>query len=178
MKLFLPYLLLVYLLSGCATKVSTLEKDVDISLDENYGYLLIGIETNSNLEEILIDGARSIKLTGKDVRKGTQYILVDMPSGNYSIEKIKVNKFWHTELTEGYWDFNVSSGVISYVGHINVETIGWWQPISIIELANRSSEAVIFMEKQYPKILSSRKIIYDGPGEDPFLEYVQKEGWK
>jgi hypothetical protein len=175
-----PYLLfLTYIIiTGCVSKVSTLEQDIDLQLDAETGYLLIGIETDANLEDILIIGERKIKLTGEDLSKGTQYILIDMPSGKYSINRIKMNFMWHTNLKEGYWDFDVSPGVVSYVGHINVDTRGRFRPISNVELENRSSEALVFMQKQYPNILGSRNLKYDGPGDDPFLEYVEKDGWK
>lgn len=162
-----------FFLASCAQKVSSLKVDIDIPLDEDMGYLLIGVETNAYIESVTIYGERSIKLTKEDLRSGTNYFLIDMPAGEYSISNVKLNSWWKMELKEGYWDFSVRPGSISYVGHLAIESYGFFFSRNQIELANRSSEALIFMEKEFPNILSKRQIYYDGPGEDPFLERMR-----
>jgi hypothetical protein len=161
---------LCFFLVSCAQKVSSLKVDVDIPLDEDMGYLLIGVETNASIESVTIYGERSIKLTKEDLRSGTNYFLIDVPAGEYSISNVKLNSWWKMGLKEGYWDFSVRSGSISYVGHLAIESYGFFFLRNQIELSNRSSEALVFMEKDFPNILSKRQVYFDGPGEDPFLE--------
>lgn len=171
----LVFLLTTLLISSCVQKVTTLKKDIDLQLDENMGYLLIGIETNLTLKQISISGEQLLKLSGDDIRRGSQYILVDVSAGDYSIDKIRLSGWFRTRLDSGLWDFTVSPGVISYVGHLNVETLSLWPLISQIELENRSSEALEFLEKSFPTILSNRSLVYQGPGTDPFLNFVKEE---
>jgi hypothetical protein len=142
-------------------------------LANDMGYLLIGVETNSYIDQVIISGEKRIKLTKEDLRQGTNYFLIDMPAGDYSISKVKFNRWWKMSLKEGYWDFNVHPGTISYVGHLTIESYNYFFYKNQIELANRSSEALIFMEQNFPNILVKRKIQYDGPGEDPFLVRMQ-----
>ena len=42
-----------------------------------------------------------------------------------------------------------------------------------LKLANRSTEALLFMEEKFPSILQNRELRYDGPGTDPFLQRMQ-----
>lgn len=166
------------LLASCAQKVSTLQSDVDVNLDAKTGYLLIGIETDYNLDEINLSGVTSLVLSSKDLRRGAQFILIDIPAGAYSVDSIKMNYFWYTKLKEGYWDIEVSPGIVSYVGHLNIGRDKWWRGGSTVELENRSTEAMVFMRDSYPNILQSRKLRYTGPGDDGFLEYLEAEGLK
>lgn len=162
-----------FFLCGCVQRAVSIKLDKDLELDSDTGYLLIGIESNVGLENIFISGARSFRLSREDIQQGTNYFLLEMPQGSYSIERIKANQWRYFDLTEGYWDFFVSPGVVSYVGHLNVGLVNARSQISELELENRSSEALAFMEASFPAILENRKIRYHGPGEDRFFEKVE-----
>ncbi len=162
-------------LVSCAQKVSSIKNDVDVPLDENMGYLLIGVETNLTLSRISISGEKYLKLSSEDLRRGSQFILVDVPAGEYSIDKIQLFGNFRTKLENGYWNFSVSPSVISYVGHLNVKTLSLWPLVTQVELQNRSSEALEFLEDSFPNILSNRTIVYQGPGTDPFLQFALEE---
>lgn len=172
---------LLFALASCAQKVTSISSDVDKSLDENTGYLLIGINTNRYLQEILVTGTKSLKLTSDDLKRGTNYLLVDVPAGHYQIDRVRFNKFVRLELEDDEdfdWGFNVTPGSISYVGHLDIETFGFsWGYFSNLrsklELENRSTDALKFMEENYPNILDSRWITYQGPGQDRFFDYIQ-----
>ena len=77
LTLFLSFLII---LTGCSSTVSSIKEDVDINLEKGMGYLLIGVELNINLEAIEISGKRDIRLGSQDLRPGTSYFLIDMPS--------------------------------------------------------------------------------------------------
>lgn len=167
-------LLSVSMLFGCAQKLEGLSKDVDIKLLENSGYLLIGIDTNRDLHSIVIGGEKSLILTDKDLQFGSHYILVHVPAGDYQFEDIKFGRYLYMELEEGYWNFEVKSNQVSYVGDLSVKTEGFWTVVSAdILLENRSTAALLFLESKFPNILQSRKVRYSGPGEDSFLEYAE-----
>lgn len=171
----IPLLLSVSMLFGCAQKLEGLSKDVDIKLLKNSGYLLIGVDTNRGLHSIVIGGEKSLVLTDKDLQYGSNYILVNVPAGEYQFEDIKFGRYLYMELEEGYWDFEVKPHQISYVGDLSVKTEGYWSVVSAdILLENRSTAALLFLESKFPNILKSRKVRYSGPGEDSFLEYVER----
>jgi hypothetical protein len=171
----LALILVISILSGCAQKIEGISKDVDKRLAENSGYLLIGIDTNRRLHQLFIGGTKSLMLTDKDLQIGSNYILVDVPAGKYQIEDIKFGRRIYMELEEGYWDFEVKANQVSYIGDLYVKASGWWYISSAqILLENRSTSALLFLEKEFPNILNSREVRYSGPGEDKFLEYAEQ----
>ncbi|WJG10541.1 hypothetical protein [Aliiglaciecola sp. LCG003] len=171
-------LLLLAFLTSCTVKVSSIKQDVDVELEHDAGYLLLGVDSNSDLDSIKIYGADNIRLTREDLRSGTQYILIDLEAGDYHIGNIKLNYFWYIDLEEGYWDFTVRRGEISYIGHLEVKSrssLWMLQSQSDVELVNRSTEALLFMESQFPTILENRTLNYTGPSSDPFLRLMQED---
>jgi hypothetical protein len=168
--------MMLFILTGCAKSVSSIKTDQDKILTNKTGYLLIGIETNRDLKGINISGSTDILLSYKDLRQGSNFILIDLTAGKYVIEKIQLNNYWRVEMDdEDYWDIEVLPGKINYVGHISVGTSGFWQVFSHIELVNKSSYAIEFMEEKFPKILTSREIHYGGPGDDTFFDFINKK---
>jgi len=169
-------IMMVFLLTGCVKNVSSIKADQDKTLTNKAGYLLIGIETNRDLKGINISGSTDILLSYKDLRQGSNFILIDLKAGKYIIEKIQLNNYWRVEMEdEDYWDIEVLPGKINYVGHIEIGTSGFWQTYSHIELVNKSSYAIEFMEKKFPKILTNREIHYGGPGDDAFFDFINKK---
>ena len=174
-KSILFIFILLPLISSCAQKVQSLKQDVDLALEPDAGYLLIGVQTNLPLDSILITGEKRIRLTSDDLRSGSQFILIDLPSGEYDIDQIKIDSWLRTILKGDVWKFNVSPGVISYVGNLDFSGSYYFGSSVNVKLENRSSSAISFLEQKFPSILLNRTVIYQGPGKDPFLEYVQKE---
>ncbi|KIO36550.1 MULTISPECIES: hypothetical protein [unclassified Shewanella] len=176
MKQFMTLLLIIVVstLSGCAQRLQSISKDVDKTLAENSGYLLIGVDTNWGLHSILIGGDNKLMLTERDLKFGSNYILVDVPAGHYRIEDVKFGRYVYMELEEGYWDFEVRPNQVSYVGDLNIEIQGLWEITSAeIILENRSTKALRFLESSFPNILQSRQVRYSGPGKDNFLEFAE-----
>ncbi|MCB5213919.1 hypothetical protein LHL18_10505 [Rheinheimera aquimaris] len=173
--MFRFFLLLVLLLTGCSSQVRSIKTDVFAPLAHNQGYVLLGIETNNDLDYILIDGPKRIRLSCDDLRAGTNYLLVDLPAGTYTIEKVRLARYWKFDLDEAdYWQFSIEAQKISYVGHFEFVSNGvWWNMFARLELVNRSSEALVFMEQNFPEILSGFNLVYKGPGQDPFFEYMK-----
>lgn len=172
----LVFVILALLLTSCATTVTTIKKDQDRVLNNNSGYLLLGIETNRNLKTIRISGPQTIELSSADIKKGNNYLFIDLEAGQYTIDKIRLDKYWFVELDdEEYWDFEVKPNQISYVGHMEIVRHWFWGGATNAELVNRSSEALEFLEDKYPNILTTRSVTYGGPGEDAFFEFLKSE---
>ncbi|WP_105189235.1 MULTISPECIES: hypothetical protein [unclassified Pseudoalteromonas] len=166
---------LTLFLSACATKVSHQKIDSDRLESDEQGYLLIGVNTNRSLKSIRISGPQNILLTPKDIRQGSNYILVALPLGTYHIERVDLNRYSYLKLDdEQNWQISLQKSQINYVGHLDIATTGFWRTRSYIELINRSAQALAYLEESFPNLLQQRHIAYGGPGEDGFLEYVQQ----
>ncbi len=167
---------LLFIISSCATQVKTLKEDKDLKLSDQTGYILFGIDTNQNLKSLLLNGEQKIRLTHKNLRKGSNYLLVDLKAGTYYIEKVNFSFGWSGWFkNQEFWNITIKPQQINYVGHLEVSTDGDWSLKAATELVNRSSEALEFMEKNFPNILNSRKMVYGGPGEDDFFEVAIKK---
>jgi len=165
------------LLTSCATQVTSLKEDVDRLSNENSGYLLLGVQSNRDLKELQISGTKFIKLTHNDIKKGTNYLMVDLPAGEYEIRRVKLDGFWNLNIYNDEdldWSFRVVEGKVSYVGHFDIRDRGFWSPSARIELANRTSEALEFLEEHYPSIKNKRGVVFSGPGEDGFLDFLNE----
>jgi hypothetical protein len=172
---FLLVVLTSFILSGCATKVTSLKSDKDKISTNGTGYLLIGVETNRDLKSIRISGPDNILLSSLDLRQGSNFILVDISAGEYVIEKVELNNYWHVKIADKeYWNINILPGKINYVGHINIASNGFWQVSYHTELVNKSSYALEFMEDKFPNILTKRKMHYGGPGTDTFFKFTRQ----
>ncbi|NMP16028.1 hypothetical protein [Thalassotalea sp. Y01] len=173
-NILLVAILSIGLLTSCATKVSSIKDDIDNKLDKEEGYLLLAVDTNRPLREILISGTKLIKLTSDDLQKGSNYILINLPAGDYTIDEVKINFNAHIRgFEDELWQFSVEKDKISYVGHLNATTYTYWYYAGgRFELLNKSSVALEYMEENFPQILAGRDMVYHGVGEDSFFELV------
>lgn len=163
----------LFFFTSCATKVTSIKQDQDRTLGAERGYVLLGIQTNRDLRTILIDGPQKISLSSADIKKGTNYLLVDLDSGTYRIRSISFGNAMNSILkNKDYWSFEVAPNQISYVGHLEIVQRGFWIFLTHVELVNRSSEALEFLEDKYPNLLANRNITYGGPGSDFLFKYL------
>ena len=180
MRRFLFVLSCFLLVSSCATSVSSIKNDA-LSVNEtnskvSRGYLLIGVETNRDLKNIFISGMQAIKLSHEDLRFGTNYILINLAAGNYLIDSVALNSYQKLRLAdEENWRFDIKPNTISYIGHLELQSRGFFSLVSRVELVNRSTEAIEFMENDFPTILSARKMHFGGPSDDHFYNYLNAE---
>ena len=170
---FCLFLSMIFL-NSCATKVTSIKTDENIVLERGKGFVLLGIETDRTLKQITISGPRNIILTSKDLKRGSNYLFVDLPAGTYTIDRIFFNYSYRMSLKdEEKWKFRVLSNEVTYVGHfeIAVRRSGWW-PVAFTELVNRSSEAIEFMEERFPTVFQNNSMSYGGPGNDDFISFI------
>lgn len=160
-------------LSGCgATKVSAQKQDTDKLTSNTQGYLLIGLVNNYSLDALYIWGEKDLKLTQNDLSAGENYILIPVPAGNYRLGQINYNYYIRTKLDDDLWHFTVKPGHINYVGHLTVNRPFFWFFANDVELKNQAVGAQIYLEEYFPKLLGERSLIYAGPGQDRFFEYL------
>ncbi|MCJ8268844.1 MAG: hypothetical protein MJK04_05510 [Psychrosphaera sp.] len=165
------------LLSACATTVTSIDQTQHKTLAQGSGFLLLGIQTNRNLKSLHIDGPKDIILSAKDLKAGTQYLMVDLPVGIYTISKIAIGIYSRVYMDdEESWQFEVKPNKISYVGHLEIVKTGYWYIYVESELVNRSAEALSFLHESYPTILSDHAVTYSGPGNDSFFEFLATNG--
>nr|WP_136249948.1 hypothetical protein [Ningiella ruwaisensis] len=163
-------------LSACRTTVKTVENDLDELVAEDFGYVLIGLDTNKDLFRITLNGPSDYSLSSANLDHSTNYILTKVKAGSYEVSRLYTTK--HTSFSfddELNFKFSVKPNTISYVGHFEIVTRGYFGFASFLQLDNRSSEAYVYMSENFPNILEKRAIRYGGPGEDDFLEYVISE---
>mgnify|MGYP006908220785 CR=1 FL=1 len=157
-------------LAGCATAVTSIRDESEAALSQGEGFLLIEVDTSHDLESISIKGTKSVFLTRADLRAGSNYILVNLPAGEYRIERVDLNWFYY-RMVDGMWDFAVEKDTISYVGNLTFKGGDWGKQGRFV-LVNRSSFALEYLEEQFPNLAATQRLVYRGPGEDRFLPMV------
>ena len=167
------------LLSACRSTVTTMKVDTDKiqTVAFSMGYLLMGVDTNSDLKHIDINGPDPIRLTHADLKKGTSYILIPIAAGEYSLSNVQFNNYYNSRMkNDDVWQFEIKPATVSYVGHLEVKTKGYFVFYSSTELVNRSTEALDFMQEDFPLILNNRSMYYGGPGEDTYFQFIDGLG--
>jgi hypothetical protein len=162
-------LLWAALLIACSQQVKSIKATDPVQLATNNGYLLLSVDSVINLEQLNVSGTKSFHLGADDLTKGKHYILVDLPAGDYQITSIKFNHWLRLQLQDGLWNFNVRPGQISYIGELQLK--GW-----ALELENRSSMALQYLEQNHTELLKQFSVRYSGPGDDHYFEFVEASG--
>ncbi|WP_444996508.1 hypothetical protein [Aliikangiella sp. IMCC44359] len=171
-KLLIITVVFVFILTSCATRVSSIKLDQDIKLEQDEGYLLIEVDTKRSLYKILLTGQKKIYLTKDDLKAGSNYIFINLPAGDYQIERIYTNYYSRFSFKNEYWNFSVKPRMISYVGSLQVKA-NYWGGVASFELINNSSLALEYLEEKFPNVLENRLVEYSGPGEDRFFSHVR-----
>lgn len=172
MKHFLTFLL-ICTLAGCVNTANKMTTDVDTLKEPNLGYALIGLQSRKGFKSLLLNGEEYVRLDANDINQSSTYLLIPLKAGTYNFYRVEFN-LGYTEFNtdSDYWEFTVTPGTVNYVGHLKMSgrsTFG----ISEAKLVNHSSNALEFMEQEFPNILESRQIVYGGPGEDNFYDFIR-----
>ena len=169
------FLSFIVILSACTTSKSAIKADKNAPLTIAEGYLLLGVDTKYDLHAVEINGGymKRIVLTSEDIQSGSNYILIILPMGEYSIDKIRVAELYYYKLKPGYWNFKIEPGRVNYIGNLKVNQKAFLAKQAYFELMNEASVALEYMQEAFPLILRTRQIRYAGPGTDAFFEYVR-----
>lgn len=165
---------LLTLLVSCSTTKTSLKQDIDRNLEQDEGYLLIGINSNVDLEHIKLNGETSLKFGKEDLQKGSSYILTTVPSGKYSLKQVGTHRYFYIRLKQENWSFEVKPGRISYIGDLEVQRHNLFYWLIYAEMDNRSSSAIKYLQENFPNILDSRELHYAGPGSDRFINFYNQ----
>jgi hypothetical protein len=129
------------------------------------------------LKSVNLSGPSDITLSHLDLTKGSNFILIKVQAGKYGLNQVYLNNYSYFNFEgDDKWSFSIEPQTISYVGHIEFRTQGNFYSRARVELVNRSTEAVDFLNNDFPFILQSRELFYGGPGEDDFFNYIGKQG--
>lgn len=158
-------------LSGCIAPAKPIVDGQHNNLGIDQGFLLVAIDTNFSLDKIKIKGAKYLFLSRENLHPGSNYILFKAPAGEYRFDSIYLNSIYAYELEEDYWSFRINPEVISYVGHLSVDQ-NFFKLRAHIELENRSTEALEFLEENFQKLIKTKNIQYAGPGRDDFFSVI------
>lgn len=174
--LLLSLLASTLLLSSCASTVATVKVDQTLQVSATDGYVLIGIDSNSSLDRIDIRGKKSIRLAQQDLRPGSNYLLFQLPAGDYYFSYVSLGYQRGFVLDDpDLWGIQVQPSRINYVGDLSFQTRGVFGNRAAIELFNRAASAYQFLSERFPQVLASHQLAYGGPGEDFFLPFMQQQ---
>ena len=163
-------------LAGCASKINTISNNLQVNLPEKMGYVLLPVSTNTSIFELRISGSKYFKFNKEDLKYKQNYMLIQLPEGKYSYSEIRLNKYTVVnDFKSGLWDFTVKRGVINYVGDFNLtnhsKTYGTYN--LTYEIHNNSSIALEYLENKHPDIVKEYNVVYGGPGNDDFFDFVE-----
>lgn len=158
------YLIVFLFLTACAT---TQEASDSAELSKNEGILVVGLETNwsgynnpflASLD-LLFNGTNDSSLNyGSMSFKGNDYILVTkLPAKEYYFYKIRFgNRF--ADLNQNA-KFKIMPGEITYIGDIRIDlSLGAFSAAATINVSDNWNEALAYLQKNYPLLLSNRTI--------------------
>ena len=164
-------------LSSCGLEVTPVEKaQAQINTSKVFGYILLGLESESLIEEISIIGVTPLVYSPNSAGFKNSFVLAKVPVGAYYISGIKTGIGKQKLKGDLDWSFSITSQEISYIGHINInENIqGYSWGYSRVELVNKSSFAYEYILDEHSELLDAMPLRYAGPGDDRFLAHLQK----
>ena len=174
LRSFIVFVLIILLFSGCGSvPVTSLKQDQDIlTSTEAHGYLVLGINTDFRISSVEIDGKSDFVIDSFIWSEDRNYFIAPVPKGKYTITRITLssNRYYDLDFEDFSFSFDIKPNSINYVGELRLKN--GRDGSAFFELINRSSLALEFLELKYPTILSSKKLIYQGPGEDSFFNLV------
>ncbi|AWB67979.1 hypothetical protein C2869_16800 [Saccharobesus litoralis] len=178
MTLGLRLLLLVSSLSllvSCSQTLTPLERDSTKHEQTNRltGFLLFAVQTDSYIKHVNISGILPLRYSPKSAEQGNAYVLAEVPVGYYAFSSVETGVFDIEANDEHLWGFDIDPGVINYVGNLELlSQVKWCDSCFRLELANKSSFALEYLELAHPELLERTQVVYKGPGQDSFIEFA------
>lgn len=170
----------VFFISSCATSVTSQKKDSSTLTSSEQGYLLLGVESGFDLDYIILTGRERLKLTSADLQAGLNYLLIPVSAGIYEVGEVRTAASYRfifdDEDEKDLWKIEVRPNAISYGGHLSVRTRHYYSPTARFELENRTSQTLDYMGENFPQLINELPLLYNGPGEDRFIQYARSIG--
>lgn len=138
------------------------------------GYLLFAVQSEAYIEKVNILGAISLSYSPNNDKQENAYILAEVPIGYYKFTGVKTGMYEIKANSEHTWSFNIESNTINYVGNLELlSKAKWCDNCFRLELANKSSFAIEYLESTHSELLAKTPLVYKGPGKDDFIEFSQ-----
>ncbi len=136
------------------------------------GYLLFAVQSEAYIKTVNILGVIPLSYSPNNAKQENTYILAKVPIGYYKFSGVKTGLGDIEANSEHDWSFNIESNTINYVGNLELlSKVKWCDTCFKLELANKSSFAIEYLESSHPELLAKIPIVYKGPGEDDFIGF-------
>ncbi|MCW8878491.1 MAG: hypothetical protein OQK04_03525 [Kangiellaceae bacterium] len=172
MKKIIEIMILTLILSACVTTVVSVNEYREGEIGSDKALVFIVIDTERNLENIKISGPESIMLTSEYLTVGKNYLLFELENGIYTLESAKLGRFWEERLNnEQLLQFEVNQGQVNYTGHLNIYISANRDSLLFgmgAELQDCTSKAILYLEKEFPNLISNSQLKYVGNQESNF----------
>ncbi len=170
---FCAVIFLSVLLQSNATSIEPLE--------ENEGYLLVAFNVESGYVpshvQLESGGFMGSSLKFDSLKPRDNHWLIPVDAGEYSWDRIFFTKRIYLNLEDSDFKIKVEPGKINYGGHISLYTEMNSNRDQLLGGArvyfnNRASKAMIFLDEQYPALMTRYETVYSGKQRDHFFTHV------
>ncbi len=168
-------LLLTLLITSCATKLEQFKDNSTLNPAEGKGIVVIAYESDTAIHSLIFKGPTKVAIEHKLYDEKHNFVVTTMPAGTYDIIRTKIyNRHNYINLgsdRDENWKVNITPNKINYIGHFNIDRIGSGYKV---QTKNESTEALIFLQENYPSLMSRYPVVYakDGPRDD-FFDYIK-----
>jgi len=145
-------------------------------LDPDEGLLLVGVDTNFDLDSVRVkkDGALFTSGVFRGIKAGQSARLYVVPAGRYSWYELTTS--WiatYTMKDKTEYHFDVVPGKITYAGDLVFRPTGVYS--ANILVSNRALRAMDWLETEHPKLARTYDFVYAGHYPDPFPAFYRTE---
>jgi len=171
-KIYIFLIITPFFISSCAYQpLRAISVDKNVLLAAEDGYLFLALATDIGISSVEIDGPKRIEIINFNKFEKRNYFLGVVPKGQYKISKINLwgNRFYLLDNEDLPFSFTVKPETINYVGEVRLKRL---DSDASIELINRSSLALEYLDEKFPELLLNRSIKYEGPGNDSFFNAI------
>jgi|GEM_PF-5223289 len=177
-RLLIGGLTLVFL-AGCASGPRGPINLADLEpVEEGYGYLAIGFNSNVGLYELLyqpIEGGRN-QVLSRQVRDDKEIRFYQMPEGEYRLSRFVlyrvIDAYHHLTPDEESetWEFEIQPGKVNYLGEIQLHVAPSGR--TRVLRMNHGGQFYSYLETQNPDVLEQLEVVYAGHAPDAFFEWA------
>jgi dienelactone hydrolase len=169
-------LLLLAMAAPVAAMVHTVDPGDIPKLDADEGLLLVGVDTNYDLDSVRVkkDGAVFSSGLFRSIKAGQNAKLYVVPAGRYLWYQVApFPSLIYTMKDKDEYHFDVVPGKITYAGDLVVRLTGVYTADMLV--SNRGLRAMDWLEAQHPQLARSYEFVFAGHYPDPFPSFYRKE---
>ncbi|WP_111980280.1 hypothetical protein [Algibacillus agarilyticus] len=162
---------------GCSQtlKPMTTQQSANSSTSKLTGYILFGLQSDAHIEHINIMGVPPLTYSPKNSLQHNHFILAEIPVGFYAFSSVETGLGLIEADGDHAWSFKIDSQKINYVGHLELQSLFKWCHCYRLQLANKSSFAVEYLQQTHTELLQQTDLVYKGPGSDTFIDFAMAQ---